>query len=142
VRVAHASLRVDEVGGGQEAGFPCARGRGVRVEQHREIHRHLGPEFLDARDGLAQVHGEHFERPALERLSQPADRRHLVAARRAPGGPEIHQHDLAPVVREPVLASAEVLQPQLGRRPRPLLEFGSGRRLGKRAGGGEHQNAH
>src|SRR6185295_6511805 len=46
-----------------------------------------------------------------------AHRGHFLAAGRAPGRPEVEQHDLAAVVRKPVLAAGKIGQLELRCRP-------------------------
>jgi len=67
-------------------------GPGVLIK--RQI---LDPDFLIKDPGLvriARIHTErhHFEILTAQRRLQPVQRRHLMTAGRAPGGPEIEQH--------------------------------------------------
>jgi len=92
------------------------------------MQRHRAGEFLDARQRLGQIHGQHLEWLAVERVAQAVDRRHLRAARLAPRRPEIHQHYLAAVVGEPMHLPRHVLQLERGRRTAaPRLELRAAR---------------
>jgi len=123
--------------------MPCLGGLRVAVAQDREAQRHLREEVLDARKRLGEIHGQDFERLRGERVAQPLDGGHLVTAGLAPGGPEVHQHHLAAVIGQPVLAPLQVFEGQLRRRAaRPALEIRRGRPLRERAGGEHDKPAH
>ena len=83
----------------KHARAPGPRRSHVAIEQDREAQRHLLPKSRRAL-ALSDVDREHGKRAAREALAKRLHARHLLAAGRAPGGPEVEQHHLAPVVRQ------------------------------------------
>src|SRR5262249_2857315 len=74
-----------------------------------------------------------------ELVLEPLHRGHLLAARVAPRRPEVEQHDLALVVREPVLLAVDVAKRKRRRgAARPGLHGAAGRP--RRAGCGERRD--
>src|SRR2546423_4190989 len=61
---------------------------------------------------VVDADGDHFEALRIERLRQARKTRHLLAAGRTPGGPEVHQHDLAAQRGEIHLAPSPRRQPE------------------------------
>ena len=94
------------------------------VEHHRQVADAVGGvELLDDRRALA-VGGERQDGDAVgfHRLAQPVQRRHLLDARRAPGGPQVDHQRLAPVVGQGLLALVHEERRRRRLRPRSGLE--------------------
>ena len=87
------------------------------VAQHDPVvHRHAADEGLDHVPALL-VHGDpdHREAPVLVLALEIDEPRDLDLARPAPGGPEVQQHHLAPVVGEPHGLAVGVLEGEVRR---------------------------
>lgn len=108
--VTRPALGIEDKGSGQGTGPPGARGGGTGIDQQREAQRHAVHEGAHGLGRFADVHGEHDERFLLERICERLQARHLGPTGSAPAGPEIHQHHLATVIREPVARAVQRIE--------------------------------
>src|SRR2546425_5971399 len=79
--------------------------RSLRVEPHRERELVLVEVGLDLLRVGVDRHGDEHEALALLLLPEALHRRHLLAARQAPGRPEVDEHDLPARRGEPELVA-------------------------------------
>ncbi len=86
----------------------------ARIPQHGQRERLLGDEALELRRVLVRRDREHGQAFGTERPVQPLERRHLRDAGRAPGRPEVDDHDLASQRGEIRLAARERRQAEAG----------------------------
>src|SRR2546425_1076793 len=94
----------------------------VGVDQDRERQPHLLDERLDHPPAiLVLAHGEELEVAIAQPLVEPLHRGHLLAARRAPGGPEIQEDHLAAQRREANGLPREVGHGEVWREPWPAV---------------------
>jgi len=89
--VGDAPRGIDDVGGRQATHRPLRDHRAVVIEQQREGHRVVGGERENDLLVLADVDREHRHAGGVQQRVGPFHRRQLVAARRAPGGPEVRE---------------------------------------------------
>src|SRR6202162_2078892 len=91
--VTHPPLRVDHERHGKPTHLPQLRRFLLRIEEHRQRELLLCDEGRDFFRKLAEIDGQHRERPSRELRAQALQRGKLVLAGGAPGRPEVHQHD-------------------------------------------------
>ena len=94
-----------------------ASGRaGIAVEQQRKAQAEVLRHIPCGARAAAHLHRQDDEWPARESGSQPLDAGQLVAARLAPGRPEIHQDHLPPIIGEAVRRTVRIAELQRRRR--------------------------
>ena len=113
--VGDAPRGIDDVGGRQATHRPLRDHRAVVIEQQREGHRVVGGERENDLLVLADVDREHRHVGGVQQRVGPFHRRQLVAARRAPGGPEVDDHRAAAQVAQAVRRAVHVDQREIGR---------------------------
>jgi len=110
---AHNSAPVDEVGGGQSQDAVAVAYFAVSVNRDREFH----PEFLCERTNdafpLLQIDAKYDQSAVSIGVVCINQLRDFLAARLAPGGPEVDDHRLSAQVAEAHLASVEGLQEEV-----------------------------
>nr|WP_292453876.1 hypothetical protein [Methylibium sp.] len=99
---------------------------------------------LDHLVGVVHRDADDLELAVLVLLVQRLELGHLVLARLAPGGPEVHQHGLAPVLRQRLELAVEVLEAGGEQRfgGRSARRSGIGLRGRRRCGRGRRTGKH
>src|SRR5438094_7920069 len=90
----HAAVAVDQDRRGERLHAVLLRDLPVLVDQHREGERLLLQVLRELPVLAVLVHGQDLEPAPTLLLVKLRELRQLDAARAAPGGPEVHQHDL------------------------------------------------
>src|SRR5437879_3225493 len=107
LEVADDAVAIDEERAWQRQHPVAACGRAIAVEDGLKT---IEPEGVEERSGLvARLHEIDLEHDDIRLAGGDAlQRGHLLAARQAPGGPKVHDHDLAAVGGEPKGLAIEV----------------------------------
>ena len=106
----HVAVRSDDEARRQRLDAP-RRGRArIAVEQQGKMQPEIVCGVLRGARAAPHLHRQDRESLARERGAQPLDAGQLVAARLAPGGPEIQQNHVSAVVREALRLAVRVRQ--------------------------------
>src|SRR5438093_692734 len=98
----YGAVRADEEARRHCLDSPRGGRAGIAVEQQRKAQAEVLRGILCGAYAAAHLHRQDDEWPARERDTEPLDAGQLIAARLAPGGPEIEQDHLPPIIGEAV----------------------------------------
>ena len=106
--------RIDEDGRRIGEHAPVAHGGAVRIEENRQVESESFEKGGEDGRLLAGIHREKRERLVGKTGFKSRHRGHLAHAGCAPGGPEVHEHHLAPVVGEGMRFATRIAEGERG----------------------------
>lgn len=113
---ARLQIRIEHERRWQCCDLPCFGDRAIAVQKNGKIGSNGLKEVLDALVGIGNVNRQYLYTAVCTRR-EAIERRQFLATRLAPGGEEMHQHDVAPLASRATAVPAMLGKTNIGFAP-------------------------